>query len=706
MSEENNWIEEAKIHFASIKENDKYTDGDEKSKKSKEFNDTLKNKIKDCSKSAEGVSFNIRGNKWGKQGHKELSRYVWYSGHDTKYGEHYPIVINITLDKNGLRYKFDINEKVLNNKQGEMELLESIMEEATESSSILDFQDFTFDNINKIVEDFPEFTKNVNQKIYDKILELYKTSTTSSKHCQITKDTEHYTNIKNVTELVDKFLETPTEDKFKAFWTKEIINSAQQKGNATNILKNYDDNIDNLKDNVKKLTELSDDTDDSTNLIDSIKTQIIGSKNTSLELYYCYNMEKDTFPLINGGVESAIKMIEKNEIELIVKNENIVDKIISLKKEMGEQLKEKLYLVDQFLNLIDKIKYKDIREEEGNKELYQYAYLFTFWQKTNKTNNAEYFDDLLKKSQNIILYGAPGTGKTYSAEMNINRIIEEDFHNKDINEDRFLKVQFHPSYSYEDFMEGLKPVLDKNGNFSLELKEGDFTKFCKIASEYEKDYIESAEKDKMKYTFFFLVDEINRAELSRVFGEIMYALDKRGNKIRTQYSYLKSDENKEFSIPKNLYFIGTMNDVDKSIDSFDIALRRRFFWWRMDCDYNVIKEELSQFKNIGSFDDKKEKIPQGGYLQSCYNLNQYIIEQKNGLGLGKLYELGHSYFMNIRSYTEKSKSINKSNLSELFEFSISPLLKEYIRTKYDETEIEKKLEEAKKIFTSLQKENK
>ncbi len=243
-------------------------------------------------------------------------------------------------------------------------------------------------------------------------------------------------------------------------------------------------------------------------------------------------------------------------------------------------------------------------------------------------------------------------------------------------------------------MEGLKPII-KDKHVALELQKGNFIKFCEKASEFEDAYKNSTEKEKMKYTFFFLIDEINRAELSRVFGEIMYALDKRGNSIQTQYSYMKK-ENKYFSIPHNVYLIGTMNDVDRSIDSFDIALRRRFFWYRMDCDYGVIQDELSQFINIGSFNNKD--IPNSGYLKSCYELNQYITKKgNNNLGLGKLYELGHDYFMKINLHTKKNK-LKNIDLENLFNYSIEPLLKEYVRAEYSEDEIEGKLDEARKIF--------
>jgi 5-methylcytosine-specific restriction protein B len=188
-----------------------------------------------------------------------------------------------------------------------------------------------------------------------------------------------------------------------------------------------------------------------------------------------------------------------------------------------------------------------------------------------------------------------------------------------------------------------------------------------------------------------LVDEINRAELSRVFGELMYCLEKRGQKhsILTQYSYLKEEDDKQFYVPENIFFIGTMNDVDKSIDSFDLALRRRFLWHRMDCDYGVIINELP-YVNIGN--DKSNT----GYLKCCYELNNYII---NDFGLGKLYEIGHAYFLVVENYVNNNNNnITKKNLEHVFDDRLAPLLKEYLRSEFRENEIDQHIKNAKNKF--------
>lgn len=422
------------------------------------------------------------------------------------------------------------------------------------------------------------------------------------------------------------------------------------------------------------------------------------------ELLFWYYYEEDKYPIINSRAKNSRSIV--NQVFPNDKTSNDLDFINKCATQIGKRVNgiTKLLMIDQLFYSIDEMKSLKKIEHEYSKdkenEVYKFYKKLWYTIKDAKiVSNADFFDTLLLKSKNIILYGAPGTGKTWTSENNIQRIMEEN-PNPEIDSFRFKKVQFHPSYSYEDFMEGLKPVI-RNENIVLEIQSGDFMKFCTEAKDHEQAYADAPEKEKMKHAFFFLVDEINRAELSRVFGEIMYALDKRGNTISTQYSYMK-ENNKEFSIPNNLYFIGTMNDVDRSIDSFDIALRRRFFWYRMDCDYSVVFNQLeSYYDNLGEFG--KDNIPENGYLKACYSLNQFITMKaddkcKDCLGLGKLYELGHDYFLKIKQHRIKEGEhimLVNEDLKALFEFSIEPLLKEYMRSEYNEDEIGFKIKYAK-----------
>lgn len=296
---------------------------------------------------------------------------------------------------------------------------------------------------------------------------------------------------------------------------------------------------------------------------------------------------------------------------------------------------------------------------------------------------------------NVIMYGPPGTGKTYSVVNSLDFVCQGD-------SSRYEVLQFHPSFTYEDFIEGIKPKgVSKDGNIRFELINGVFKNFCIKA------------KNTPGKAFYFVVDEINRANLSAVFGETLSLLEKdyrhnnKSNKnlLRTQYSTLiealiKEDKEKykhlayfidnnevKFGVPENVFFIGMMNDVDKSIDAFDLALRRRFKWIRKDCDYEVIEEEAR-------FRGKEEFSNIGQYVKSCEKLNNYI---SNELGLGKSYEFGHSFFMKI-SDISKRKEITPNNVEVLFNLYLRPTLKEYLRAVFAESELDNKLDEALNRF--------
>lgn len=295
---------------------------------------------------------------------------------------------------------------------------------------------------------------------------------------------------------------------------------------------------------------------------------------------------------------------------------------------------------------------------------------------------------------NVIMYGPPGTGKTYSVVNSLDFVSQGD-------SSRYEVLQFHPSFTYEDFIEGIKPKgVSKDGNIRFELVNGIFKNFCIKA------------KNTPDKSFYFVVDEINRANLSSVFGETLSLLEKdyrhdginKRNLIRTQYSTLIEDLIKEddkykelayiidngevkFGVPENVFFIGMMNDVDKSIDAFDLALRRRFKWIHKDCDYDVIEEE-TRFKRKEDFSNISQ------YLKACEKLNNYISAE---LGLGKSYEFGHSFFMKM-SDIAKRKEITQHNLETLFNLYLRPTLKEYLRAVFAESELDGKLDEALNRF--------
>lgn len=538
--------------------------------------------------------------------------------------------------------------------------------------------------MNKEIENKPLYTDSIKdfaakvkmqdmdsaEKVFEALIAAYKEHFGKvSKHCQISVDCDYYKGKQAIKSLVDRFLETKSKEDFEAFWQRSKINSVQQRSNATNMMKHL--TIGDIHKGIQYITTLSHD---HPNTVEEIRGALAGAKNSALEFYYYYQMEADKFPLINNGTLNGLKMLDSIGVFDTVEIDTDLEKFKYLKQQIcGNDKCNGLpgyFLVDQFLNLLDKIKFEDIKNIDSQfNKLYKLAYLITFWQNNKKYRNnfSDRFDELIGTHKNIIFYGAPGTGKTYTCEENIKRIVDGDT-------SRYKIIQFHSSYGYEDFMEGLKPTLE-NGQTTLKLELGDFKSFCQEAQKMPEK------------SFFFLVDEINRAELSRVFGELMYALEKRGHTITTQYDYLRKPEQRgDFQVPENLYFIGTMNDVDKSIDSFDLALRRRFLWERMDCEYGVLLDNLP-YSNIDP------------YAKACEKLNDTITNDgSDKLGLGEIYEIGHAYFLRIKEYAKNSNEIKSTHMNSLFDEALAPLLKEYLRSEFAEKDIANEIKKLRKNF--------
>lgn len=248
----------------------------------------------------------------------------------------------------------------------------------------------------------------------------------------------------------------------------------------------------------------------------------------------------------------------------------------------------------------------------------------------------EAFDDLvgmLLHKKNIILQGAPGVGKTYAAKRLAYTMMGE------VDDSRIAFVQFHQNYAYEDFVMGYKPT--ENGGFRLQ--NGIFYRFC----------IEAANNPSQKY--FFIIDEINRGNLSKIFGELLMAIENecRGTKITLAYS------NKLFSVPENIYIIGMMNTADRSLALMDYALRRRFSF----------KELKPAFRssNFKQYQDGLRSNLLNKLIQQIIELNNEII---NDDSLGSGFCIGHSYFCNL-------KEASKDCLRIIVEHDILPTLAEY-----------------------------
>lgn len=411
--------------------------------------------------------------------------------------------------------------------------------------------------------------------------------------------------------------------------------------------------------------------------------------------------------------------------------------------------------------------------------------------------NISEYKKMLLKSKNMILHGAPGTGKTYLARNIAASIVSEGIveNYSELNDEQLKQiefVQFHPSYDYTDFVEGLRPRVNDGGSMGFELKDGVFKKFIDMAREkykewlsfmqkysqkylqeldidyifqkylkdvgfhkeyyggdcsfkiekyssdeliktwtdkissnytnypirikiikdtlasikivgkfnsededeskfkswmyefiiykdiinYLKDKIEKEAKKELKY-FVFIIDEINRGEISKIFGELFFSIDPsyRGEKgaVSLQYSNMYDDLEKKFYIPENVYIIGTMNDIDRSVDSFDFAMRRRFRFMDIKANDNL--------EMIDKFDNDKDKMS-NLVKEKLKSLNDAIADKKNGLD--ERYQVGAAYFLKLYEISE----------DELWSDYLEPLLKEYVRGMNDEEYVMKNFKSA------------
>ncbi len=242
--------------------------------------------------------------------------------------------------------------------------------------------------------------------------------------------------------------------------------------------------------------------------------------------------------------------------------------------------------------------------------------------------------ELIRYKKNVILQGAPGVGKTFAAKRIAYSMIGE------IDKSRVQMVQFHQSYSYEDFIEGLRP--SENGQYDI--KPGVFQKFCDKA------------RDDKENEYFFIIDEINRGNLSKIFGELFMLIenDKRDSEVPLLYS------GAYFSVPSNVYIIGMMNTADRSLAMLDYALRRRFVFFDMKPGFTT--------EGFIKYADSLKNDKFNSLISCIKELNEKI---KADDSLGEGFCIGHSYFC------IKKEDFGEKTLANIVRFELIPLIKEY-----------------------------
>lgn len=237
---------------------------------------------------------------------------------------------------------------------------------------------------------------------------------------------------------------------------------------------------------------------------------------------------------------------------------------------------------------------------------------------------------VLNEKKNLILQGAPGVGKTFAAKRLAYAIMGER------DDDRVVTVQFHQNYSYEDFVMGYKP----NSEGGFDMCEGIFYNFCRKAADKDRKY-------------FFIIDEINRGNMSKIFGELLMLIEKDYRDTPLQMSHLG-----EFTVPSNVYIIGMMNTADRSLAMIDYALRRRFSFYEMKPAF-----ESLGFKN---YIDKLHDSQLNDLVKAIIELND-VIAKDDSLGTG--FCIGHSYLCGLKK--------SNYNLKNIVEYDIIPMLREY-----------------------------
>ena len=325
---------------------------------------------------------------------------------------------------------------------------------------------------------------------------------------------------------------------------------------------------------------------------------------------------------------------------------------------------EKTLYLDRRIKCIREKLAEKIRDESF--DFYDCAKIYSLWNLSAGEEDSDEFDGL-KFKKNIIFYGPPGTSKTYSAKQLAKSFILRELLSSNVLsmdqylsqeyavEDYIYRLQLHANYGYENFIVG-QTMLDGK----IETEKGYFMELC-----------ESAINDK-EHPYILILDEINRVDLARLFGEAFSCIENRNESVDLPY---KIDGVKlKLTVPDNLYIIGTMNEIDFSLERLDFALRRRFLWFKHGYNENVLSSMLI---NINNESDKSI------FISRATALNSKIREIRE---LGEQYEIGHVFFAEIQNiicrYSNKRLYWNASKPKEpvvtLWKISIRPMLEAYL----------------------------
>lgn len=331
----------------------------------------------------------------------------------------------------------------------------------------------------------------------------------------------------------------------------------------------------------------------------------------------------------NDGKELYFRMTEKLPTPIdfsTLRNTPGLEKMEYMRNQQGSFFKVSADEFDIIMELVrgeNPLPKNEVKEEYDRDKFLDEVYV-TY-------DDYEHIKNLLLRKKNLILQGAPGVGKTFAARRLAYAIMGEK------DDSRVMQVQFHQNYSYEDFVMGYKP--NENGGFDMKL--GVFRKFCNRAA-----------VDK-EHKYFFIIDEINRGNLSKIFGELLMLIETDYRDKPIQLSY--NDET--FAVPSNIYIIGMMNTADRSLAMIDYALRRRFSFFEMKPGF-----ETPLFKDYIS---KKYDPQLSNLVKAIIELNKAIADDDS---LGPGFCIGHSYLCNLN---------NNYQLESIVEYDIVPMLREY-----------------------------